>query len=308
MVCCYGAFALWVHYTQEQEPAPVLLVSDGATCEWLFKGYTPSEWELEWVNGVETLQDKVCANTDPVRSDLWVNKAISSGVFSRFFFENSCTGQGLVQHIEPLAGLTRHPYFCLRGGQYVVDKSHLVVPVALLGAKLLNPAVRYLLFDLGASLFDEGNGGASQQWMVNEYLQAGVRWSGLWAWEMTVYSPTDVWQRIPKDLKPIYHWYNVPVDADTNDPLAYIRAVARPEDYVLLKVDIDNAPIETALMKRLLASRETLSLLDELYFEHHVDVEPMWGHWGRIPNTSLADTYALFTDLRQRGVMAHTWV
>jgi len=270
-------------------------------CTWIFHEYLPSPWEMEWTSGVASLQADVCGHTDPEKSRAWIEDR-DDAVLSHFRFTNSCTSDHIMMvPIEPLVGLTRHPYFCLRGEAYLVDKSYMLPAQALAKA----PTARHLLFDVGASLYDEGSGGASQRWIVEQYPG---EWDGIWAWEATPLAPADVWHRIPAHLRPVYHWYNIPVNADGNDPLRFIRAVATRADFVVLKIDIDNSPLENAIMAKLLASDDTLALVDELYFEHHVDVAPMWPYWGRIPGTSLADTYALFGELRRRGVVAHSWV
>lgn len=119
----------------------------------------------------------------------------------------------------------------------------------------------------------------------------------------------DVWQRVPGRLKPIYHWYNVPVTTEPGDnPLDFIVQMTTVDDYVVVKLDIDNSSLETRLMHIMLGSRDVMSRVDELYFEHHIDVGPMRKYWGAVPGTSLADTYRLFAELRLRGVAAHSWV
>jgi hypothetical protein len=111
-------------------------------------------------------------------------------------------------------------------------------------------------------------------------------------------------------LKPVYHWYNTPVNPAFNhsdNALEYIAKVAKPEDWVVLKIDIDNSPVEMELLERILHDTQISSLIDELYFEHHVNVGPMLPYWGRNP-LKLSDTYLLFHRLRNLGVFAHSWV
>jgi hypothetical protein len=56
-------------------------------------------------------------------------------------------------------------------------------------------------------------------------------------------------------------------------------------------------------------SAELLGLVDEFYFEHHVNVAPMHRHWGSESlYQKLGDTYRIFTTLRKNGVIAHSWV
>ncbi len=48
---------------------------------------------------------------------------------------------------------------------------------------------------------------------------------------------------------------------------------------MLLKIDIDNNPTELGIINQTLALDELLGLMDEIYFEHHVNVDPMHYHW-----------------------------
>ena len=316
------------------------------SCSWVFKKYVPSPWEARWVKNVGKLQDNVCeeANRDRDRIDEWVdgglrNKespplTLPSSTFSQFYFVNDCTGEELTDYIEPLAGLTRHPFFCLKTSEanniglwdfltkgnndadsWVVNKDYMI-PSWNVSRKLEQKsalhAPRAFFFDLGASYYDGGSGGPSQSWFVESYEMRGVVWKGVFAWEATPQDPSATWAAIPARLKPHYHWYNIPVSSvpgHADNALDYIRTVARRNDYVLLKIDIDNNPVETELVNQLLASDELIGLVDEIYFEHHVNVAPMNKYWGmQGAKQYLSDTYAIFTAFRQRGVLAHSWV
>ena len=67
-----------------------------------------------------------------------------------------------------------------------------------------------------------------------------------------------------------------------------------PEDLVVVKLDIDNSPIEAALVEQLLNSPALLALVDDFYYEHHVSESPMlhqgWGRQG-VPTQNLVDSY-----------------
>ena len=73
----------------------------------------------------------------------------------------------------------------------------------------------------------------------------------------------------------VYNRYNIPATADEkspDNPWNFIRILAKPEDYVVVKLDIDNTPIEEQFIAQLRASSDLQSLIDEFYFEHHVNV------------------------------------
>jgi hypothetical protein len=90
--------------------------------------------------------------------------------------------------------------------------------------------------------------------------------------------------------------YNIPATADEkshDNPWNFVRKVAKPEDYVVVKLDIDNTPIEEKFIAQLRASSDLHSLIDEFYFEHHVNVS--------LPTAT--NTYAL----RFASKSIHTW-
>ena len=74
--------------------------------------------------------------------------------------------------------------------------------------------------------------------------------------------------------------------------------------------------MERALVDALLSSPALTRLVDELYWEHEVVGSPMVHRgWRLLQNQqpgeavdTLADSYALFGALRQRGIRAHSWV
>jgi hypothetical protein len=119
--------------------------------------------------------------------------------------------------------------------------------------------------------------------------------------------------RLPRtgELKPVYHWFNIRASPDAgnwDNPLNHLRAIARKEDYVLFKLDIDNNPIEEAFVAQLLASPELLALIDDFFWEHHVNFAPMAVIWREEKNPKrMEDSLKLFDALRKAGVRAHSW-
>lgn len=50
-----------------------------------------------------------------------------------------------------------------------------------------NSVSRNYLFDLGASLYTSGEGGASQQWFVDVYRERGIEFDRILAWENKIH-------------------------------------------------------------------------------------------------------------------------
>jgi len=209
--------------------------------------------------------------------------------------------------IEPIAGITRHPKVCTKGKEYIGDKSYITVDCST-----FTPGSKAYYFDLGASTWYQGLGGASQDWFYDTYKRCGVEFAGFFMWEAKYVIPGIVWKDIPFEVKYRYHWYNIPANpkpCSPDNPLNFIRLVAKRSDFVLLKIDIDNSPIEHQFIEQLLADPDLLALIDDFYFEHHVNVKEMHLNWQtQNEPQSLADTYRLFRKFREAGVRAHAWV
>ncbi|KAG5176552.1 hypothetical protein JKP88DRAFT_269205 [Tribonema minus] len=306
--------------------------------------YEPSAWEQEWIEHVSEWSDPgtggaLCdrmreAHARVAAWDEGVATSQKSGcgaldsrlrddaVFSRFVYRNTCTDEEASMAIEPLAGLTRHPRaLCFPGEDKLIDRGYLVLgrtspkcatrvaePAAL---SMAVPDQRVLLFDLGASKYTSGGGGASQQWFVDTLKLHGVTKLEYWGWEAHGEDPIKVWAELPGDLKPYYHWINIPAhpDPDSSDnPWNFIRSVAKPTDHVFVKLDIDNSPIEFQFMQQLQADPELQLLIDEMFFEHHVNVELMYRYWHTQREAQrLSDTYAMVGGLRRKGMRFHSW-
>ena len=94
--------------------------------------------------------------------------------------------------------------------------------------------------------------------------------------------------------------------------LQTLRGVARPSDFVVLKLDIDYSPVELSIVRAIIADPSLAALVDELYFEYHFRfdshtlLQSLWTGSGG--NETVDNALALMHALRERGVRAHFWV
>ena len=250
--------------------------------------------------------------------------------FSYHELIDTCTGVSLGRiPIEPLVGFLRNPAFeldfCRRGALHfkgIVDKEYLLpfrkCEVDLVVPEASRLGVRNLLFDLGASLYFSRRqrrlGGSSLSWLIEEYSRRGLVFDRVLAWEAAQHDPQDVFA-MPAHLLDRVSYMNIPVDARPgylHNPLRMLRSIARPHDFVVIKIDIDAVSIEESLVQQILGDESVAGLIDELYFEHHVYESPMvhkgWWESLKYSNHTLADSYRVFSKLRQRGIRAHSWV
>ena len=232
---------------------------------------------------------------------------------------DACTNETLALiPIEPLVGFLRDPrthcYTAGRNAHWALqrDKNYLI-PSWRQDVWPRGPASAFL-FDLGASLYNKGPGGASTSWFVNEYRARGISFDRIFAWEAKPHDDAEIFASVPNSIADRMSYYNVPVDARVgakHNPWRTLRAVATPRDFVVVKIDIDNSTVEEPLASQLLADAALAGLVDELYFEHHVLHTPMWRygwHINTVTNQTLVDSYALFGRLREMGIRAHSWV
>jgi len=103
------------------------------------------------------------------------------------------------------------------------------------------------------------------------------------------------------------------------------------QDFVVVKLDIDNTPIEEAVIKEIMTDPEAVARVDELMFgagttrtcparppsyrpafprpfpEHHYYSVDTGAFWGLAMKTSILESFDLFTSLRKLGFVAHVW-
>lgn len=211
--------------------------------------------------------------------------------------------------IEPLVGFLRHPrHHCFF--EALANKNYMF-PTSI--NEIFPPPRKSFLFDLGASTYLSGFGGASQSWFVETYEKYGVHFDRILAWEAAVMNPNEIFREVPANVLNNLTYFNVPADPVPNakhNPLRILLEITRPEDFVVLKLDIDNSAVETALIKQVLKSTNLLVHIDEVYFEHHVAMSPVhWSSWGdSVGNATLPESYEMFQQLRANGIRAHSWV
>eukprot|EP00877_Chromochloris_zofingiensis_P014514 jgi/Chrzof1/9316/UNPLg00285.t1 len=221
-------------------------------------------------------------------------------------------------YIEPLSHALRHPLaLCGAGSAELLNRDFILLE----SARDVHHQVEHyqshehgknFYFDLGASTYKSGAGGSSQQWLIEAYSRRGIEFDRILMWEAKRTDPSLLFAEVPKQLMGAYQYFNVPISADVHDlasPLSILRRIARPSDFVVLKIDIDNWAIEKSVVQYILENDETAALIDEMAYEHHVDFKPMLSYWGTTADMSqtLKDSYEIFKRLRHKGIRVHGW-
>lgn len=260
---------------------------------------------------------------------------------SRMYYRRECSRtrstQLVFQLIEPLIGLLRDPLtICPRinnddipldlylDGDHDIQSKRffLLAPSAphSFSKRKLSPIAPWffrsgsqkIFFDIGSSYFISRDGNTTGPhvgpWWFYEYFRTkSLKFDRIFAYEYQELSSKKFWEQVPDDVFASLTFINVGVEEKGKfNPWNTLRSVARPEDYVIVKLDIDTPPLETALIQQLLDDEELRLLIDELFFEMHVTVNAMEKHWGTPPG-NLRTTYDLYSKFRRYGIRMHSW-
>lgn len=297
-------------------------------------GYTSSEFESLWLKNVakwqvdnSTFCNQAIMHQDKAQYWLQTTQALmmtervqiprqtrNETVFSKFQRMAQCNGHEYVfeSWIEPLAFGLRHPAAPCNM-DYLMSKDFLLLTseseLKHIGCGVMP---RTFYFDLGASTFADG-GGSSQAFFTSAYRTRGITFDRILMWEASTHAVKEIYDGVPPELYGSYQYFNIPASADPKDPtnpLNILKSITNPEDFVLLKLDIDNPPVEDQFIDQIVKDPEIYSRIDELVFEHHCKFPAMERAWGGQPDAKadLAQSYQLFLELRQKGVRSHGWV
>ncbi len=257
------------------------------------------------------------------------------------------TGERRVQLIEPLIGLLRDPLsICERPpsvtrethGTFgsledeVQSKRHLLpAPLAPWSDDPKNmkswrlgdmedraagkPPRQRALIDIGASLYGGWNSytpAVCAAWFVDRFKRHNLSFDWIVSFEIEKHDPDDIFKDVPDDVLPHYIYFNQGVVAEEGgrwNPWRILKQMSlSDQDYIAVKLDIDVPEIENPLMEQLMNDDALRRRVDEVFFEHHVNVRSMLRFW-RTENLSITmkDSYRMFLDLRRKGVRMHSW-
>ena len=197
---------------------------------------------------------------------------------------------------------------------------------------------RVLLFDMGASVGFQGvpggiyarmppNGGGlapSLPLFYRIYADRCLEPDEVYAWEPNprVGGP-DWWGELPGAIRAKVRFFNdFVVEGEieqaegpkgTHPAASFLEiletvAKASPEDFVVIKVDIDTSAIELAIVEAIAERPEIAALIDELYFEYHFYFDGHNFGWGRHGTGDVDTAVSLMHRLRTLGIRAHFWI
>jgi hypothetical protein len=210
-------------------------------------------------------------------------------------------------YVEPLLPPMRHANICLDRDQWLMNMEYMVHDFHHL-CRQLTPTSRTVFLDMGASLDFHGDLNSPAMYATKIFRKFGFVMDHIYAFEITPKEPNEVFGNITIDWMPAYHWINVPVTPELNharNPLSSIIATFRPDDLIIVKLDVDTPSVEMPLAYQLL--NDHAHLVDVMFFEHHVHLAELAYAWTTTMNGTIADSLRLFRSLREKGVAAHFW-
>jgi len=159
-----------------------------------------------------------------------------------------------------------------------------------------------ILMDLGASVYSGWHGietAVGAWWIVERSKKHTVDFDWIVSFELEKIDPDTLFASVPAALLPHYVYFNQGVDKAPEgrwNPWRILQGMgALADDYVVVKLDIDNPEIEDALVDQILKSPTLFGLIDEMYMERHA------------PTDYTKVTYRIFTEMRSKGIRMHAW-
>ncbi len=261
-------------------------------------------------------------------------------LLSKIYYQYECAGSSqskllVSQYIEPLIGLLRDPLtICFHNNipptlQIDMENALHSKRFFLLGPSapyqnfqtstpsiapwLYRPGSQKILFDLGSAYFYgvdsklKSSPVVGMRWFYEYFRLNSLQFDRIIAFESAECSSLIYWDQIPDDIIGKLTFINRGINKTGKfNPWNILKSIAKDDDYVIIKLDIDQPMLENDLVNQVINDTSISSLIDEMCFEMHVRVNEMLTYWGTQPG-ELKDSYILFTKLRQLGIRMHSW-
>ena len=309
--------------------------------------YQPSSFEREWTTGPPKqgrICELAKSPRQREGAEQWIRySSRSEGVVrpptsaeSEVLSWLHCA-DGRREPIEPLTGTARHPRFPIECDEarphhpFLFNTEYLVLKNACDGGASNHRHGRNILFDLGCSDYlpdrtKPSGWFSSIPHFLERYARNCLPFDRVYGWESgqlghnftrfaPAPSPAVYWSRVPASVKAILSIFNEPVMRTTGpsmresdfNVLDVLRHAAKPDDFVVLKVDFDS-DLESDLVSAIANSRHLSSLVDEILFEYHFRTTPNFGWRTEKVRATVDDALRLMSMLRAAGVRSHFWI
>lgn len=224
-------------------------------------------------------------------------------------------------YMEPLVPPLRHPEMCrpnMKPGYYMGIMDYLIEDFGHICRHVLHKTMRTVFLDIGACYNFESDGtdvAAAAIQAIEKYRRNGIHFDHIYAYEVRPVATELVYATVPKHMRGPMHWINMPANPEEghdHNPWTMLLDTYKPDDFIVVKLDIDTPSVELPLFQQLLDSPELQKLVDVFYFEHHVQMDEMQQFWGKheweLTKGTIVESLEMFQRLRKAGVAAHYWI
>ena len=189
------------------------------------------------------------------------------------------------------------------------------------------------LFDMGVSQGFKGipggipatvrNGGGrdpSMPLLYRLYQDRCLEPDAIYCWELDKKITNEQWWgSAPASVRAKTRFFEVPVTegeldealAGKPNPASFLQMLAvacKPEDFVVVKLDIDTPAIEQTIIAVLTQRPDLAALIDELFFEYHFYFDGLDFGWGDNVQGDVDTAIGTMYRLRSLGIRAHFWI
>jgi hypothetical protein len=247
----------------------------------------------------------------PMSINMLDHEADWESTASKFTFKDEITGEEYYEYIEPLVAQLRFPLTeCLDNKPLLADFSSFVIPPP----SLSRVDGRTIMFDMGSKDWSR------LEYIVEEWGAHNAGFTYLITYANNANEQTDPFLKtVPEKHKAhIYRHYFELVDHPTQEPAKFylptkIQTMARPDDYVMVKLDRMDAKLKQSLVESIIKNPKIH--VDELFWEINAGGNYVMQKWfdnnltfGELSSLSLSDAYMMLAELRNMGIRAHAWV
>eukprot|EP01041_Mallomonas_annulata_P010244 gene10244-21375_t len=235
--------------------------------------------------------------------------------------------------IEPITMHIRHPYFYRRNLSNIHSSNEIEydylrnLDFILLQssssqynhtANFISPYLptKHFLIDVGSSSWD-----STSKWFTCGYLQRGIIFDQIINFEKIFLQPRYYWKQVPSKLLPYINFYNIGIQSNTsyfNALTNYIKEFVKPQDFLVLKLDIGQMDVEMKIALDILNNDELSELIDEFFFEIKFPCEFLGEFWNKKIRNELPESIynfklqrpkvmEFYQKLRYKGIRAHFW-
>ena len=295
------------------------------TCAVILNSTSPIYNDVQQYLGELELYSDLVNNFEPI-SDMKLemkasNRSVIQGVCHRvkihpdglkgIFQSGQLSKSSSMGYMEPLLPTMRHPKICYQFKRYLLNMEYLIHDFYSMCQQIKHDS-RLIFVNMGASLdfHRQSRVQSPDSYLQHLYSKFGFEFDHIYAYEITPKNAPAVYELVPDSLLASWHWINVgvdPIPGAKMNPFTMLTSKYTPNDFIVIKLDVDNHNVEVPLFYQLMEDPTLLKIVDQFYFEHHVHQKELVSNWRGTMHGSVKDSLQMMYELRRKGVASHYW-